>query len=687
MDHSDAAEMQRVTQMGDAEAAADGSATNELGLFDLNIEEVLEHWEVEHALREIIANALDEQLLSRTAEIEIFEDQSGCWHIRDHGRGLRIEHFTLNEHPEKTASESQVIGKFGVGLKDALATLHRRGVGVIIRSPYGTFRLREARKHGFDGITTLHVAHEPAPSATGTDVELAGVRAEQIDRAKALFLHFSADDPLEATPYGQVLSRTSGPPRVYIHGVLVNEEPNFLFSYNVTSLTPAMKKRLNRERLNVGRTTYADRIKAIIRAAETDAVCSALADQVGARARGDQCDELQWAEIAQRALNLLHDRRRVTFVTETELEAAPDVINHMRGDGYDVVVVSDAQRTRLEEQYESGDTDLRTFSGYVDEFNASFEYAFVEPGALRTAEQDVYARTAEILALVDISPGAAPPVRISETMRAGPDTTLGVWDRSLGVIVIARTQLGSVEQYAGTLLHEVAHATTGAVDVSRAFESVLTSYIGTLADQRLAGITNTPGADSQPGTLGTRIDHEAHEPNYVTMLVVDQWHELVGALERLELQLLRAGARDRGARIREVITESRRDLQQLARETAARGTEFLQAEEKASRGDRYRPNALLLNGLLLAEPLDPERLPGAVGFAKREPLDLQVPAWEADAAERSYIEAAFERTHAFWKSGFDRSKRIVDAAMEELSGGATRDVSDSERAEVRTSRD
>ncbi len=33
-------------------------------LFDLNIEEVLEHWEVEHALREIIANALDEQFLS-----------------------------------------------------------------------------------------------------------------------------------------------------------------------------------------------------------------------------------------------------------------------------------------------------------------------------------------------------------------------------------------------------------------------------------------------------------------------------------------------------------------------------------------------------------------------------------------------------------------------------------------------
>ena len=32
--------------------------------FDLNMEDVLENWEVYHAIREIIANALDEQLIS-----------------------------------------------------------------------------------------------------------------------------------------------------------------------------------------------------------------------------------------------------------------------------------------------------------------------------------------------------------------------------------------------------------------------------------------------------------------------------------------------------------------------------------------------------------------------------------------------------------------------------------------------
>jgi DNA gyrase/topoisomerase IV subunit B len=96
--------------------------------FDLNIEQILDGWEVKHAIREVIANALDEQVLSDTQEVTIESDASGNWHIRDFGRGLRYENLTQNENPEKLKNAGQVIGKFGVGLKDALATLNRRGV-------------------------------------------------------------------------------------------------------------------------------------------------------------------------------------------------------------------------------------------------------------------------------------------------------------------------------------------------------------------------------------------------------------------------------------------------------------------------------------------------------------------------------------------------------------------------------
>src|SRR5271154_4363221 len=124
--------------------------------FDLNIESILDHWEVSHALREIIANALDEAILSGTADVQITKDTAGKWHVRDFGRGLSIEHFTMNENFEKVHNGNGIIGKFGVGLKDALATLHRRGLCVSIRSRFGIFHLIEHSKHNFDDIITLH---------------------------------------------------------------------------------------------------------------------------------------------------------------------------------------------------------------------------------------------------------------------------------------------------------------------------------------------------------------------------------------------------------------------------------------------------------------------------------------------------------------------------------------------------
>ena len=84
--------------------------------------------------RDQIAKTLDEAALIGTPEPEISKDADGRWHVRDFGRGLRYEHLAQNENREKLASPELAVGKFGVGLKDALPTFDRRGVGVRIRS-------------------------------------------------------------------------------------------------------------------------------------------------------------------------------------------------------------------------------------------------------------------------------------------------------------------------------------------------------------------------------------------------------------------------------------------------------------------------------------------------------------------------------------------------------------------------
>ena len=448
-------------------------------LFDLNIEEVLDNWEVTHAIREVISNALDEQNLSRSSNIVIESLGADRWRIRDFGRGLRIEHFTLNENKEKLASAAGVIGKFGVGLKDALATFHRRGVGVEIESPFGTFTLRQSAKHDFSDIATLHVSYDDDPlDIVGTQFVLSGVTTAQMADAKALFLRFNDEKVLESTKFGDILRRRGPAGRVYISGVFAAEEPNFLFSYNVTHLTDAMKKRLNRERLNVGRTTYAERIKQMLRTATSEEVVIRLTEEIRERGEGSVPDELTWIEIAQMALTHLHEAADVLFVTDQELQRHPDVMDNARHDGLEIVVITSAEKGKLVEQAETGGTSTRLLESYVMEFNDSFEYRFVEPEELTPREREVLALTQPLFELVGVDVRKGPKVLISETMRLTGDDTEGVWDTSLKAIVVKRSKLRSARSYAGTLLHELAHATSGTVDATRAFESVLTRYLG-----------------------------------------------------------------------------------------------------------------------------------------------------------------------------------------------------------------
>src|SRR5438445_13514250 len=117
-------------------------------LFDLNVEKILDSWGVAGAISEIIANALNEQALSGTAETQIVKRRDG-WHITDFGRGLHYQHLTQNENPEKRRKSELVVGKFGVGLKDALATFYRRGIEVKIRTPQADITLQRAAKSNF----------------------------------------------------------------------------------------------------------------------------------------------------------------------------------------------------------------------------------------------------------------------------------------------------------------------------------------------------------------------------------------------------------------------------------------------------------------------------------------------------------------------------------------------------------
>lgn len=111
---------------------------------------------------------------------------------------MNYHHLTQNENEEKLSND-KLIGRFGVGLKDALATLYRHNVKVKIKSKYGTITLKTASKVGFEDIITLHAEITPTNDTymVGTDFCLYGCTKEDIEKAKSLFLKFTEDTSLE----------------------------------------------------------------------------------------------------------------------------------------------------------------------------------------------------------------------------------------------------------------------------------------------------------------------------------------------------------------------------------------------------------------------------------------------------------------------------------------------------------
>jgi hypothetical protein len=458
--------------------------------FDLNIERVLENWTLAHAIRELIANALDEAALTDTAEPEIAKDADGRWHIRDFGRGVRYEHLTQNENREKLASPEKVVGKFGVGLKDALATFDRRGVGVRIRSRFGDITTAKQAKHGFGDVTTLHaVIDAPSdPEMIGTDIELTGVADEDVEAAKSLFRHYAGDEVLEETEYGVVLARPKWAARIYVNGLRVAEERNYLFSYDITAPTKALRAALNRERSNVGRTAYTDRVKSIVLAATSEAVASALAEDLSKFETGRWHDEVQLVDVGVHACQVLNASGRVIFLTPQELNAARDFVDRAKDDGYRVVVVPQNIRRKLKGAVDVTGAPIVDLETYKSRWNESFEFSWVTVDELTPEERAVFDRTDAILELRGGRPERVSEVAISETMRiadAGYGETAGLWEPKERRIVIKRSELRSLASYAGTLLHEVAHAVSGTPDVSAAFEDALTIETGTIAAQAI----------------------------------------------------------------------------------------------------------------------------------------------------------------------------------------------------------
>ncbi|MGD0803526.1 MAG: hypothetical protein ABSA11_05565 [Candidatus Bathyarchaeia archaeon] len=321
---------------------------------------------------------------------------------------------------------------------------------------------------------------------SGTDVVLKGVTDKDIEEAKKLFLRFSSEKTLEKTQYGELLSKTGKIGLIYINGVKVAEEENFLFSYNIISLTNAIRKALNRERTNVGRTAYSSRIKNILLSCKEGHVAEFLMKDLQEYSSGLMHDELKWIDIQEHAVKILNTEGKHVFLTSSEIMSHGNIVNEARDMGYKIITIPESLRDKIQGEQDLHGKPIVDVLQFSDDYNKSFKFKFIEISELNNNEKHIFELRNKIFNLIGGRPRQIIDIKISETMRKnfmGEDDTDGVWEN--GVIILKRNQLRSLDYFSATLLHETAHAISGAPDSSRLFEQTLSEILGRVTVQAL----------------------------------------------------------------------------------------------------------------------------------------------------------------------------------------------------------
>ena len=181
-----------------------------INFYDLNTSNYLTHWKIEDALREIISNAIDESVITQTDKPEIiYDEEDNILTIRDRGRGMRVEHLIQNENDEKKCN-SKLIGRFGIGLKDAISCLNDNGKTITIESKYLYIKqIKKLSKKGFNNIKTCHlgIEKEKDKKFIGTLIQIHDIEPEEYENVVNMFVSLMDLNLICKTNFGNIYKK------------------------------------------------------------------------------------------------------------------------------------------------------------------------------------------------------------------------------------------------------------------------------------------------------------------------------------------------------------------------------------------------------------------------------------------------------------------------------------------------
>lgn len=433
---------------------------------DLNIQKILQDWKISDALRELIANAYDEAKLSKTKQPSIsYNDLTKEVTIKDFGRGIRPEHFTQNENREKNES-SIVVGKFGIGLKDAISVLYRYQKPLVFKTSHNTFWPAEDFKTGTtDKIKTLHMEYDNNTIPEGTEIIIGDIKKSDYDEAIANFLENLHLEKIASSKKGEIYKK-DGIASIFYNGMKISTDENFMFSYNILEANTKLRKSLNRERKMISRDAYRDIVISILKS------CINKDNQylINLILENTNDSNNEWSFVDIQKLVFKNSDRNLIAVSNEDLEN-PAFITYAKEQNRELIYISSSN-------YNSICNDSSTVNNSIDKFGYDFVNNYkteeVSEHELTSQEKNNWSwaikKVNELAKIWPLWKFDFPRTKIY-IIKDHPNAN-GI--SSFGRIEIVKRVLSDKAKLFNTLIHEICHTTSNATDATIDFENMLT---------------------------------------------------------------------------------------------------------------------------------------------------------------------------------------------------------------------
>jgi hypothetical protein len=236
---------------------------------DLNLgKNVLDHWSVSDALREIISNAFDEHTKHNIKKIPIIKQnkRNDYYEIMDYGMGIKLKDFIQNANMTKVNDE-RIIGTFGFGLKDALGVLCKKEIEFEILTNEYIFTPKYIKKQRGE---TLHIIVEEnkrrMSDEFGTRFVFKNLRTLDMNKARQLFLQLNSDIPkvlYEDKTHNKIFKFEGKKQSIYVNGVKIINNSGYHYSYDLNK-NKSFVTSFNRDRQNININIFKKPIQTIL---------------------------------------------------------------------------------------------------------------------------------------------------------------------------------------------------------------------------------------------------------------------------------------------------------------------------------------------------------------------------------------------------------------------------------------